>query len=183
MVTFTGKYIDPWNLKPEDIDIRDIAAGLSKCCRFAGQCSLFYSVAEHSVRMSYQLPNQASHHLTKQMSLIALLHDAPEAYLGDMVRCIKVGMADYKMLEEKVWRVIMKKFGFNFGKEFPLPAAVHEADMRMLVTERKQVINEIGAVWDLEKIYDPYPNVEIEGWYPIEAELLFLNRFQSLTDE
>ena len=53
--TFTGKTINLIMPKEEDIDILDIAHGLSNVCRYNGHCSKFYSVAEHSVLLSYKL--------------------------------------------------------------------------------------------------------------------------------
>jgi len=76
ITTYTGKrfhYLDP---QPEEIDIVDIAHALSLTCRFGGHCKEFYSVAEHSIRVAEIVP--------KEFQLLALLHDAGEAYTGDV---------------------------------------------------------------------------------------------------
>ena len=54
--TFTGKKFDPLNPNLNDFCIEDIAHSLSLQCRFTGHCRVFYSVAEHSVHVSYQVP-------------------------------------------------------------------------------------------------------------------------------
>jgi len=91
------------------IDIRDIACALSKICRFGGQIKQFYSVAQHSVIVSnlawyYDEP--------KSVRQAALLHDAAEAYLFDVIKPLKqaIGKA-YIGIEEKVERAIIEKFG------------------------------------------------------------------------
>jgi len=72
--TFTGRRFRPRNPAPDDFDIRDVAHALSLLCRFNGHCRVFYSVAEHSVRVSRICPPPAA--------LWGLLHDLGEAYIG-----------------------------------------------------------------------------------------------------
>lgn len=72
---------DPLHPDPDLIDIRDIAQGLGHTCRFNGQVVNFYSVAQHSIMVSKIVPDEYRLH--------ALLHDAAEAYLGDVVRPLK----------------------------------------------------------------------------------------------
>jgi hypothetical protein len=81
MQTFTGRAFYPLDPRPEDIDPVDIAHALSLICRYGGHSSRFYSVAEHCVLMS--------HAVAPEHALWALLHDATEAYLGDMIRPLK----------------------------------------------------------------------------------------------
>ena len=81
MVTFTGKLVNPLDLTPQDVDIRDIAHHLSNMCRWQGATRHFYSVAEHCVHVSRLVPTG--------YALLALLHDAAEAYMGDAIRPIK----------------------------------------------------------------------------------------------
>src|SRR5690242_11754504 len=81
MQTYTGRRFWPLDPRVDDIDIGDIAHHLSLVCRFAGACREFYSVAQHCVGVSYVCdPKDA---------LWGLLHDAAEAYVGDMVRPLK----------------------------------------------------------------------------------------------
>jgi len=179
MSTFSGNYVDPRNLSPDEIDIRDIAHGLSNLCRFAGQCKVFYSVAEHSFLASWAVWEKTK---DKELALTALLHDAPEAYIGDLVRCVKVGLPDYQTMEDKIWEVICLKFRLNIAiAAFPhLPGSVKEADYRMLVTERRILISDKSAVWDLEEQYQPY-DMSIKGLTPAKAKELFLDAFESFS--
>src|ERR1700744_4853571 len=82
--TFTGKKFSPLAPRPEDVDIRDIAHALAMKCRFNGHCSPFYSIAEHSVRVSWLLEQQG-----KREALWGLMHDAADAYLPDLGAPIK----------------------------------------------------------------------------------------------
>jgi hypothetical protein len=85
------------------IKLRDIASGLAKTCRFGGQTTHFYSVAQHSVLVAHLAPPYLRAH--------ALLHDASEAYLGDVIKPLKViiGRA-YSELEETFMCVIRTKY-------------------------------------------------------------------------
>src|SRR5438128_12538670 len=78
MQTYTGRAFYPLDPRLDDICIEDIAHALSMLCRYGGQCQEFYSVAEHSVLMSYAV--------NPQHALWALLHDATESYMGDLIR-------------------------------------------------------------------------------------------------
>lgn len=173
MTTLSGLYFNPAELTPENVRIEDIAEGLSKCCRFAGQCSGFYSVAEHSVFLSRQITG-------RDFRKIGLLHDATEAYLGDLVRCVKRQCPEYKKLESRVWSVIRERFSLRCGDE--LPSDVLEADMRMLVTERLQLISEKSQVWSVQQTHEPYPiNLPRLEWR--QSRTLFLQTFDSLFNE
>ena len=183
MATFSGNYVDPRNLSPDEIDIRDIAHGLSNLCRFAGQCKVFYSVAEHSFLASWAVWGETK---DKGLALTALLHDAPEAYIGDLVRCVKNGLTDYQNMEDRIWEAVVHKFklpvplvsGNPCGHL--LPEVVKIADYRMLVTERRALISDKSAVWDLEERYQPY-DMPIKGLTPAKAKELFLDAFESFS--
>ena len=109
--TYTGKKFFPYDPRPEQICIEDIAHGLSMLCRFVGQCRFFFSVAEHSIAVARLLP--------ANLKLFGLLHDASEAYLADLPRPVKAGLPEYKAIEANVERVIAEKFELPF----PMPPA------------------------------------------------------------
>lgn len=104
--TYTGKAFWPLEPKLEDIDIEDIAHALSNICRFTGHCDQFYSVTEHSVRLSEIL----CHGGLDGQALEGLLHDASEAYLGDVARPLKGLMGQYGEMEQRVQAAIADKF-------------------------------------------------------------------------
>lgn len=127
--TFTGLYIDVFNPTIDMICIEDIAHGLSNVCRFAGQISEFYSVASHSICVS--------NNVLKEHRLQALLHDASEAYLGDMPSPIKRMFPDYKNVEKNLMLVISEKFGINHI----LHPDVKESDKKVLQIEWEWFVN------------------------------------------
>lgn len=109
--TASGVKIDLENPQPQDIDICDIARGLSHCCRFAGQLPRFYSVAQHSTLVASLVD--------RPLRLAALLHDGSEAYMGDLSRNLKHSrfLVGYRVLEEKLQGVIQQRFGYLTSRE------------------------------------------------------------------
>lgn len=114
--------LDP---QPSEIRIMDISHALSLACRYAGHVSKLYSVAEHSVRVSNIVP--------PEHALAALLHDASEAYLGDMLGPVKrlPEMAGYKAIEKRLQAAIYQRFGCP-AEEHP---EIKKADLILLATE------------------------------------------------
>lgn len=167
METFTGRRYYPANPRAHDVDILDIAHHLSMECRFTGAVSRFYSVAEHSVYVSLIVP--------PEHALVALMHDATEAYLKDMSRPVKRSLPDYRRLERLNWTVIAPVFGLPLK----LPACVHEADNRLLIAERNALMPCKQGHWNYIKTKPA--NIEIVGMPPAEAEQLFLRRYWQLT--
>lgn len=102
VTTFSGHHLDVLDPDPNKIEIVDIAHGLSLCCRYAGQCKFFYSVAQHCVNGSY--------HANPSDKLAFLMHDSPEAYMGDLVKNIKELLPKYKTIQDNLEAVIFKKF-------------------------------------------------------------------------
>ena len=135
--TRSGKRVSVENPQPDQFDIKDIAYALSNTCRFNGHCAGFYSVAEHSVAVALRLPDE--------LRLAGLLHDATEAYLGDIPSPIKQFLPDYKVIEERFEIAIEDAFNLqltNGGK-----AAVKEADIDALYTEAHFLIPSKGEDW------------------------------------
>ena len=168
MATYTGKKFSPLVPVVADIDIRDIAHSLSLICRYGGHIDRFYSVAEHCVLMSRVVEPHAA--------LYALLHDATEAYVGDMVRPLKRSMAQYRMVEEGVWKAIVRRFAL------PSPTVSHQvtdADNAILLNERDTLMPRAPRPWHQDGRYKPL-DIVIEGWSPKEAEAKYLTAFQDL---
>lgn len=176
MQTFTGRAFYPRDPREEDIDIRDIAHSLAMQCRYNGHVQRFYSVAEHCVHLSRAV--------APELALWALLHDATEAYVGDMVRPLKVSMPDFVLVEDRIMAVIARKFGLTGGTWFvdegtvTMPAAVKAADTAILLNERAALLTEPPRPWSTDTA--PLP-IEIQAWAPAEAERQYLQRFAELT--
>lgn len=101
--TYSGHYIDVFNPDPDAIDIRDIAHALSLTARWGGHTKSFYSVGSHSIWVAANLPDE--------FKLEGLLHDAAEAYIGDMPKPIKRHLPDFNALETILDKAIRSKFG------------------------------------------------------------------------
>ena len=173
--TASGKQFWPLDARFEDIDIADIAHALARVCRFGGHCREFYSVAQHSVLVC-DLVTAARPH-DRHVQLQALLHDATEAYMGDMVQPLKASMPDYKRAEEELWKVIAAKFGVQDG----LNPLVKHMDYVALQTERRDLLPETGHVWWTDRAGIPCADVKIRAQMPVEAALCFIHWFEGLT--
>jgi hypothetical protein len=105
--TRSGRWLDLERPQPCDIDARDIASGLSKVCRFAGQIEHFYSVAHHSLFVSELVASP--------FAFRALNHDDTEAYLGDLSRWLKHSdyLKGYRFLESRLDAVITEALGLR----------------------------------------------------------------------
>lgn len=110
--TYTGKIINTTCFKPEDFDIIDIAQGLSRMSRYAGQRQVFNSVARHSIRVAAFIYSQTNDH---ELALAGLLHDASEAYICDIPSPWKSLLPDYKELETKITVSIFYRFNLSFN--------------------------------------------------------------------
>ena len=131
IMTSSGRALDPFAPDPAQIALDDIAHHLSHVCRFAGAVSVHYSVAQHSVLVAQEMPLYAR---------FALLHDAAEAYIGDVPRPLKrhQTFAAYRDVEAHLQAVIYRKFGI-----VPEPDGIVElahVDRRMLRTEQRDLM-------------------------------------------
>lgn len=172
--TASGKKVFPMNPKPEDIEIEDIAHALSNICRFGGHCQSFYSVSQHSVLVSKCCdPRDA---------LIGLLHDSPESLLVDLPRPIKhamrkLGNTFFDDCEAKLMAAIAKRFGLPPE----IPESVHAADLKLLVTEARDLMSPLHPDWHycVENGYEALEE-RIVPWEPARAKREFLARFEEV---
>ncbi len=171
--TYTGGKV--WPMHGEgDIKIEDIAHALSNICRFGGHCKFHYSVAQHSYYVSTIVP--------EHLALHGLLHDAAEAYLGDVPRPIKhgKGMEPFRKAEASMEWVIAYGFGLETTDEST--RLVKEADNVVLATERRDlmVVRPEGDDW-LHGAGAAEPmGRRIMQWRPEAAERNFLLRYREL---
>lgn len=167
MQTFTGRQFWPMDPRPEDVDPLDIAHALSLLCRYNGHVDRFYSVAEHCVLMSHAVPPEDA--------LWALLHDATEAYVGDMIRPLKHSMPDYRAAEDRVMVAIVERFELASTS---MPASVKDVDNRILLTERATLMDRHAGEWAVDHL-EPLP-VKVLGWDPMWAEARYIDRLLEL---
>lgn len=105
MTTFMGHKVNPLALREEDINLKDIAHHLALVNRFGGATKVPLSVAQHCVYVSHLVP--------QKMKMQALLHDASEAYMGDIIHWLKRSTVfdEYRKIEAVIEKTIWKRFG------------------------------------------------------------------------
>lgn len=112
VILSSNKIINLNEISESDINLKDIANSLSKQCRYNGHVSKFYSVAEHCVRLAryayYNYTNENNYNIRLASSLI--LHDAAEAYIGDMIHHLKSQCNDFKNFESKIEKLVASTF-------------------------------------------------------------------------
>jgi hypothetical protein len=162
----SGKKFDVISCTLDEIEIEDIAHGLSNICRFTGQIPVFYSVAQHCIEMSYYAP--------ESVRLEALMHDASEAYLGDVSKHLKetIGLP-YKAVEDDLMVKIATKFAFAW----PCPTVIKVLDHDMLETEFKQVWRKRDPSIPSYGVELP---VKLRPMTPTLAKEIFLSRYEAL---
>jgi uncharacterized protein len=163
--TFTGVKVNPANPRSTVIHIADIAHSLANQCRYVGHVPKFYSVAQHSVLVSKYLEGSGFANL----ALHGLLHDASEAYMHDISRCLKRKwwMIGYRVAEWWTQRKILKSFGLSvLDREDTF--IIKKADQKIAVYEQ-----------DLRATHPHVLGNRVLG--PVAAEAQFLRRWKELT--
>ena len=168
--TKSGRRVALLNPSPSQIVIGDIAHGLAHQCRFNGQTSKFYSVAQHSVLVASILP--------RELRLAGLLHDASEAYLGDVVQPLKELLPDYQAIEAKFCEVLGMRFGVNLQHN----DAIRHADLVVLATERRDLMPMDMADWSSIAGITPMSRT-IKPMTPEAASAQFMEMFFTLTNQ
>ena len=166
-----GGLFDVMNPDSGAIEMDDIAHALGMICRFNGHTLRFYSVAEHCVHMSFQVP--------EEFALHALLHDAAEAYVSDLARPIKETLPDFEEIEAQVLESIYKALGLVYP-DANAWRVIKEADLRMLATERAQLMTDTPHRWPCLDGVQPYEDLHIPGMEPRHARTIFKRRFYDL---
>jgi 5'-deoxynucleotidase YfbR-like HD superfamily hydrolase len=173
--TFSGVRFRPLAPLSADVKLQDIAHALSHQCRFSGHTRDFYSVAEHSVRVSWLLERWGH---TKQTQLWGLMHDASEAYLQDVASPLKrqALFEPYRAAERELMRVICHAFELPSKQ----PAAVTEADLVLLATEARDLMKCVPEHWAGLMAQTAPLTEKIVPWAPREARRKFFSRFVDL---
>ena len=166
--TFTGKKFFPLGPDFGEFDIEDIAHALSNQCRFSGHVRFFYSVAQHCVNVSYEVPEVDAYE--------ALMHDASEAYLQDMPTPIKMMMPEYKKAEKVLETAIEAHFGLIMDDDARIN--IRAADLKLLATEARDLM---GNPQDWESLQGLVPcTYKIVPASPAVAKAAFLDRYMEL---
>lgn len=139
MQTYTGRQFYLFSPDPADINILDIARALSHQCRWNGHTTHFYSIASHCVRVSQLCSPSAKRW--------GLMHDATEAYTGDVISPLKAGLPDFKDAERRIETVLKRKFDLDTPNEVELE--VKQVDMWVAFEEARYLL--------------PYPKM-VERW-------------------
>lgn len=178
--SWTGKRVDLLDPRPEQIDYRDIAHHLSQVNRFTGACFWPYNVAQHSVGVARRAGVWDGRHYARlPEARYGLLHDASEAYLGDVSSPLKRLLAPlYLPLEESFTLAIALKYNLELTPE--IEEAVKRADLELLASEKRDLLGAEPEPWGL-----PYaaPRENVEPLISRRAECLFLEEFHKLFPE
>ena len=168
-----GHYVDLVTPDPASIEIKSIAAALSKICRFGGHCPKFYSVAEHCIHATAMA---CADGYTGDALMAVFLHDAAEAYIGDMVKPLKVTMPQYGEAERRLESAIELAFGVDLDR---WEGVIKRFDRAMLKAEKI-------AMWpDDQEKWSGFGDIEDREvtfcfWEPSDAEVQFLAMARTL---
>ena len=179
----SGRRLDLLDPSPLDVEIEDIARGLARVARWNGQTSgdHAFSVAEHSVVVT-DLFIQLNPKSTRKQRLTALLHDAAEYVIGDMISPFKHALGlDYKTFEARLEEAIHLRFGLPPKMPAALKKKIKQCDLYCAWFEATQIAGFdpveadkffVAPPRDIKLTIDPLPVVE--------AETAFLERFEKL---
>ena len=165
--TFTGELFDFLHPETSPISLVDTSHSLSLLCRFAGHCKKFYSVAEHAVRVSYACAPESA--------LWGLHHDDSESMCVDVPRPLKhlPGMETYRAHEKRAQAAFVVALGLVPPDE---PADVKRADMRLLVTEQRDMLHNAMSDFEIKPLRNkirPWPSWLASRLYQLRhAELM-----------
>ncbi len=162
-----GQFFDLLAPEKSEYSIDVIATALANLCRYTGHVTRFYSVAEHSVLVSKICP--------PLYALEGLLHDASEAFVGDVSSPLKKLLPAYQQIEDNIQEDIAKRFNLVY----PFPECIHRADKQLYWSERKAVAPAVDLLWNKE--FRASRKVEPQGWTPAKAKKEFLKRYKELT--
>jgi len=168
ILTHSGYWFDLEHPETSYISIDDIAHGLSNACRFAGQCFHFYSVAQHCVNVSYAVDDE-------RLALAALLHDASEAYTGDMSSPLKSLCPEFRKIEDRIQAEICRRFCIPVEENY----RIKQEDTRVLIREREMLFNHN---WKMPSItHFGFRMALEEPMLTGEAKAIFKKRFRDIS--
>lgn len=180
MPTFSGGKFHIFNPQIDELRIEDIAHALSQKCRYNGMTRLFYSVAEHSVCVARLVYNSLGEDIDQKINLRAclwgLLHDAPEAYIGDWTRPMLARQdlrSIVKGLDKKIMDVVVKKY-FPDGSMEGVPANCFALDDEIIHAEVHCLFPEHTPIGKYQVPQRGIVSNRAFGWEPQYAKRRFL---------
>lgn len=168
----SGKHYHFLGPQQDEIDIEDIAMALANKCRFSGHTQ-FYSVAEHSVCVAYRLP--------PNLRLAGLLHDAAEAYLGDIPSPLKQVLPEFQAIEKINEAAIEEKFGIKLNLFERV--AIKKADSQALYTEAYYLLPSKAKDWGMfqEGVWEHEPEFKPGCMPPKFGYRMFMDAYLEFT--
>jgi hypothetical protein len=181
----SGRRLDLLDPSPLDVEIEDIAHGLARVARWNGQTkgAHAFSVAQHCVLVE-RLTAELNPRLTREARLMALLHDAPEYVIGDLISPFKAAVGiDYKDFELRLLSAIHLRFGLPARAPADLTALLKQADIASAYFEATQLAG--FSVEEATRYFGALPKpLRTPRLTPLavaDAQALFLERFRRLT--
>lgn len=179
----SGRRLDLLDPSPLDIEIEDIARGLARVARWNGQTSSnhAFSVAEHSV-IVLDLFEQLYPKTSAHDRIAALLHDAAEYVIGDMISPFKAVLGQqYRVVEKRLDEAVNRRFGLSVPTPPRLKKSIKRCDVICAWFEATQIAG--FTVEEADQFFITPPDglhVTINPRPVVEAETLFLERFETL---
>lgn len=174
--THTGTIFYPLDPRIEDIELEDVAHGLSHKARFTGHTRRLYVTAEHSVRVSLHL-GACGRSLMEQF--VGLHHDDTDAYLPDVPTPLKI-LPEFKWfrdLEHHLQDMCFTKFGCRIDDY----SVIKNSDIVLLLTEKRDLMPTKNGNWKHKYTQEPIPEPYfIEPWEPTVAKKIYLDLHHSL---
>ncbi len=180
----SGRRLDLLDPSPLDVEIEDIAHGLSRVARWNGQTSgaWSFSVAQHCLLVE-DLVGRFKAGAPRPLRLAALLHDAPEYVIGDLITPFKAAVGlDYKELETRLLRAIHLRFGLPASFPATAQKLIKRADRAAAYLEATQLAGfaeaEAGRFFGKPRALAPK---HLKALAPGAAKACYLRRFANLT--
>jgi len=181
MLTSSGVDYRPARMDPSDVRIEDVAHALSLICRFNGHCQVHYSVAQHSLLVVRILEHWGA---PASARLAGLLHDAHEAYIGDIPTPIKAALgSSWSTMEAEAERVVRSALCVE-DLCVQWEDLIKHADLVALATERRDLMRFDGIrnhPWPILQNVEPFQeHVPLGGWSPLWWADVFLDAHDML---
>jgi uncharacterized protein len=185
----SGRRLDLIDPSPLDIEIVDIAHGLARVARWNGQTSgaHIFSVAQHTLLVEAVMRAQ-NPRIDARLRLAALLHDAPEYVIGDMISPFKAVLGgDYKLVERRLLSAIHIRFGLPAVLADEITQRIKNADRGAAYLEATKLAGFREA--EARRLFGRDPGLPasvsddyLTPWSAAKAEKRFLARFNTLQD-